>query len=441
MSATANRRSVKTVSVLIWVFAALALLDLMSGGLLPVRFYLVWFNVDFSQETVQFRWLLFDVPALFVPAFVGTIACWVWWRRKVGDAWRQVLLVLSRPLALIVVFLFFLTVVPEGKFASWRNLENILRQSAVYATAALGMTMVIITAGIDLSIGSIIALTVVMVAWVLNLQYEIAPTADGNPEVVYLIHQWPVAVPILAVVAAVLVATLAGTINGLAIVRLRLVPFIVTLGTMMVFRGLAKGIAKEKDIYPPEGTWIASIMDPTLNSWVNWLSGASKNRPKGLGWLILPLGVWILLLSAVLAALLLRYTRLGRHIFAVGSNEETARLCGVPVGRTKIIVYTLAGFFGGLAGLMQFSSIGAFGSPTTAATYELYVIAAVVIGGASFMGGEGSILGSLIGALIIAILYMGGKQADWPQWVQEMVIGAIIIGAAFLDRLRHRGAS
>lgn len=348
---------------------------------------------------------------------------------------------LGRFLALAVVFLFFALIVEEGKFCRLRNLENILRQSAVYGTAALGMTMVIITAGIDLSIGSIIALTVVTVAWVLNLHYEVAPTDDGRPEVVYLIHQWPVILPILAALAAVLVAALAGMLNGLTIVGLRLVPFIVTLGAMMIFRGLAKGIANEKDIYPPEGTRIAEIMDPTLIPWVDWMTGASEKRPEGLGWLILPLGVWILLISAVLAALLLRYTRLGRHIFAVGSNQETARLCGVPVGRTKIIVYAFAGLFGGLAGLMQFSSIGAFGSPSTAMTYELYVIAAVVIGGGSFAGGEGSILGSLIGALIITILYMGGKQAGWDQWVQEMVIGAIIIGAAALDQLRHRATA
>lgn len=144
-----------------------------------------------------------------------------------------------------------------------------------------------------------------------------------------------------------------------------------------------------------------------------------------------------MLVAAVVAALLLRYTRLGRHVFAVGSNEETARLCGVPVARTKIVVYTAAGFFAGLAGLMQFSYGGYIGQPTTAMGYELYVIAAVVIGGGSLSGGEGSILGSVIGALIITILYMGGQQMDWPKWVQEVVIGLIIVASATLDRIRH----
>ncbi len=344
---------------------------------------------------------------------------------------------LGRFCALFAVFALFSILVEEGKFYSPRNLESILRQSAVYATAALGMTLVIIAAGIDLSVGSVIALTVVMVAWVLDIHYE-APAARGGNQTVYLLHSWPVMLPILAVLAGVAVATLAGLFNGLTIVGLRLVPFIVTLGAMGIFRGLAKGIAREKDIYPPEDTWITDIMAPTISKWINWLSGKSNAPPAGLDCFILPLGVWILLISAVFAAILLRYTRLGRHIFAIGSNEETARLCGVPVGRTKVIVYTLAGLFGGLAGLMQFSFSDGLGDFTTAVSYELFIIAAVVIGGGSLMGGEGSILGSVIGALIITILHMGGEQADWPKWVQQIVIGAIIIGAVALDRLRHR---
>jgi ribose transport system permease protein/erythritol transport system permease protein len=334
---------------------------------------------------------------------------------------------LSRFLALVVVFLFFAVLVEEGKFYTPRNLENILRQSAVYATAALGMTMVIITAGIDLSIGSVIALTVVTVASTLNVHWEVAPAAGGEAQTVYLIHRWPVLLPILAVAAGVGIATLAGMLNGVTIVWLRQVPFIVTLGTMGIFRGLAKAIASEKDVYPPEDTWITSIMDPTLSS------------PGERSWMLLPPGVWILVLAAVGAALLLRYTRLGRHIFAVGSNQETARLCGVAVGRTKIIVYTLAGLFAGLAGLMQFSFVSGIGQPTTAISYELFVIASVVIGGGSLMGGEGSILGSVIGALVITILYMGGQQMGWPKSVQEMAIGAIIVAAVALDRLRHAG--
>jgi ribose/xylose/arabinose/galactoside ABC-type transport system permease subunit len=206
------------------------------------------------------------------------------------------------------------------------------------------------------------------------------------------------------------------------------VPFIVTLGTMLVFRGLAKGIARERDIYPPDDSWIFSILDPTITS-----------PDPARRWMLLPPGVWMLIVAAIFAALLLRYTRLGRHIFAIGSNEQTARLCGVPVERTKLIVYMLAGFFSGLAAILVFSDIR-IGQPTAAVAYELSIIAAVVIGGGSLLGGEGSILGSLIGALMITILYMGGKQMNWPQWVQDAAIGAIIIAAVTLDRLRHRRA-
>ena len=330
--------------------------------------------------------------------------------------------ILGRFLALMIVFAFFAVMVEDGKFYSLRNLENILRQSAVYGTAGLGMTLIIIAAGIDLSAGSLIALSVVTVAWVMNLT---VPGADGQAQA--MMAMYPKLTPILAVCAGVLISTLGGLANGAMVVGLRLVPFIVTLGTMGMIRGLAKGIAKERDIYPPEETWINNIMDPTLSS---------PTR----SWHVLPTGVWILIFGVIVASFILRYTRLGRHIFAVGSNEETARLCGVPVGRTKLFVYMAGGFFCGVAGLMQFSYIGGIGQPTTAVMYELFVIAAVIIGGASFSGGEGSILGTVIGALLITILYMGGQQMGWPKWVQEMVIGGIIIVAVAIDRWRHRKA-
>ena len=336
--------------------------------------------------------------------------------------------ILGRFMALVVVFVFFAALVEGGKFYTLRNLENILRQSAVYATAGLGMTLVIITAGIDLSVRSMIALSVIGVAWALNLGGASGAATISAESGHYLVYQYPVLIPILAVTAGVLAATLAGLLNGSLIVGLRLVPFIVTLGTMGIIRGLAKGIAHERDIYPPESTWIGSIMDPVMTS------------KTSSGWL-LPTGVWILIAGVLVTSFLLRYTRLGRHIYAVGSNEETARLCGVRVGRTKLIVYTLAGFFCGVAGLMQFSYIGGVGQPTTAQMYELFVIAAVIIGGASFSGGEGSVLGTLIGALMITILYTGGQQMGWPKWVQEMAIGGIIIVAVALDRLRHRQAT
>lgn len=326
---------------------------------------------------------------------------------------------IGRLIVLLIVFLFFAVLVEDGKFYTLRNLESILRQSAVYATAGLGMTLVIIAAGIDLSAGSLIAFSVVAVAWTLNGEVK---GPDGA--MVPLSQAYPFWAPILALLAGVVVPTLAGLVNGVLIVGLRLMPFIVTLGTMVMFRGYDKGLANERDIYP-DSTWINQLMDPTISD------------KSSVGWL-LPIGVWILLAGIGVMSFQLRYTRLGRHIFAVGSNEETARLCGVPVGRTKLFVYAASGFFCGLAGWMQFAYAGGIGQPTTAVSYELYIIAAVIIGGASFTGGEGSIFGTLIGALTITILYMGGKQMGWPQWIQEVVIGTIIIAAAALDSLRHR---
>lgn len=324
---------------------------------------------------------------------------------KLASSWT----LLARFLALICVFGFFAVMVDGGKFYTLRNIENILRQSAVYAMAGLGMTFVIIARGIDLSIGSIIALCVVVVAWVL----DVAP-----------VDTYPVLVPLGAALAGVAAATLAGLLNGSLIVGLRIAPFIVTLGMMGMIRGLAKGLGNEKDIYPAADTWIGGIMNPAITS------SASQS--------LLPTGLWMLLVGFAVAAFVLRYTRLGYHVFAVGSNEEAARLCGINVGRTKVIVYVIAGCFAGVAGLLQFSYIGGIGQPTTAVMYELFVIAAVIIGGASFSGGEGSVLGTIIGALIITILYMGGQQMGWPKWVQEMAIGAIIIAAVTLDSIRQR---
>src|SRR5687768_1240502 len=352
----------------------------------------------------------------------------------------ELLNTLGRFIAIMAVYTFFAFMVEDGKFYSPRVLESIVRQSAVYATAGLGMTLIIIAGGIDLSIGSILALTVVVVAGVLNLPVPNA-AEDASVEARYLIYQWPVLLPLLAVAAGVLAATLAGAVNGLLIVGLRLVPFIVTLGTLLIWRAVAKGISQEKAIYPQQDTWVSDIMQSTFVPFLNWMRGEPAAKPpEGMGWFVLPLGIWILIFAAIAAALLLRYTRFGRHLFAVGSNESTARLCGVPVERTKVAAYMLGGFFAGLAGLMQFSFEGGNGYPTTAVGYELHIIAAVVLGGGSLLGGEGSVLGTVIGALMITILRMGGEQMDWPKWVQEAVIGGIIIAAATLDRIRHRGS-
>ena len=316
--------------------------------------------------------------------------------------WRGWLNTLSPVIALFVVFELFVLIAPSS-FATARNIEMIARQTTIVGIAALGMTLVIISGGIDLSVGSIVALSTVVIAWLLRY------TGAG---------------PLTAATGGVAAAALFGLLSGVLITKLRIVPFIVTLGMMLVVRGAAKGIGREQKI----------DVDPER---LRWLQELLASVPQERSWMLLPPGVWMLIILAVATAALLRYTRFGRHTFAIGSNEETARLCGVAVERVKMLVYTLCGAFDGLAGVMQFSRL-TVGDPTVAVGLELNVIAAVVIGGGSLSGGEGSILGTLVGALIMTVIASGCTQRGYPNWVQEIITGAIIVIAVALDRLRHR---
>jgi ribose transport system permease protein len=316
--------------------------------------------------------------------------------------WRGWLNIISPVLALFAVFGLFALIAPSS-FATTRNMELIARQTVIVGVAALGMTLVIISGGIDLSVGSVVALGTVVIAWLLR---------------------YTGASPLMAALGGVAAAACFGFVSGILITRLRVVPFIVTLGMMLVIRGAAKGIGREQKI----------DVDPDR---LSWLEDLLATVPKERSWMLLPPGVWIMIFLAIGMAALLRYTRLGRHTFAIGSNEQTARLCGVAVERVKVLVYTLCGAFAGLAGLMQFSRL-TVGDPTVAVGLELNVIAAVVIGGGSLNGGEGSILGTLVGALIMTVIASGCTQRGYPNWVQEIITGAIIVIAVALDRLRHR---
>ena len=168
-------------------------------------------------------------------------------------------------------------------------------------------------------------------------------------------------------------------------------------------------------------------------SWLNQL----LRTPGRDSMIVAPWGIWLLAALAVVVALALRYTRFGRHVFAIGSNERMARLCGVAVERTKVLVYLIAAAFAGLAGVMQFSKL-AVGDPTVAIGLELDVIAAVIIGGGSLSGGKGTILGTLVGATIMTIIQIGCSQKGLPNWVQQIVTGAIIVFAVALDRWRSK---
>ncbi|MCE5279035.1 MAG: ABC transporter permease [Planctomycetaceae bacterium] len=302
-------------------------------------------------------------------------------------------------LALAVVYGLFVLIGPES-FREARTLETIARQTTVVGIAALGMTVVMIAGAIDLSVGSIVAISSVVIAMLLR-------DAEASP--------------LVAALCGVAAGAAAGFITGMIVTTFRVVPFIVTLGMMMALRGVATGLADKTKVYAPE-TWLQHLL---------------VTLPAGMKWLLVAPGVWVLAVLAVLVGVLLRYTRFGRHVFAVGSNEATARLCGLAVGRIKVLVFALGGAFAGLAGLMQFSRISA-GDPRVAIGLELDVIAAVVIGGGSLSGGEGSVLGTLVGALIMGVISSGCSHIGWDNWVQEIITGGIIVVAVALDRLRHR---
>lgn len=299
-------------------------------------------------------------------------------------------------LAWFVIFGVFAAMMPET-FATARNVETIFRQTVIVGFAAVGMTFIIITGAIDLSVGSLVALVTVVIAVLLKREWD----------------------PGLAALVGIAAGAVAGLVNGLLTTQLKVGSFIVTLATLLAFRGAAKGLANEQ----------------TVPVTLNWLSNFTSALVPDQKWMVLPLGGWLVILIALIAGFLLHKTVFGRHVVATGSSQATAKMCGINTNKTQVMVFILAGVCFGLAGLMQFSRL-TVGDPTVASGLELSVIAAVVIGGASLTGGEGSIFGSLIGALIMTTIATGASQLGWPNWVQEIVTGAIIISAVALDRWR-----
>jgi ribose/xylose/arabinose/galactoside ABC-type transport system permease subunit len=300
---------------------------------------------------------------------------------------------------LLVLLLFGLLIGP--RFYAAANLELMARHAAVVCVVAFGMTMVIAAGGIDLSVGSLVALSTVVTALLLG---------QG-------------ASPAMALLGAVVVCGFCGTVNGLLITRLKVVPFIVTLGTMLLIRGAAKGLADERRVEAP----------------MSWLNDLMRSASGGHAFLV-PWGIWLTILIAVLMGVVLRYTVFGRHVFAIGSNERTARLCGVRVDRTKVAIYTVSAALAGLAGVMEFAKLSV-GDPTVSVGLELSVIAAVIIGGGSLSGGRGTIAGTLAGAAMMTVIQVGCSQQGLQNWVQEIITGTIIVGAVALDHWRRRTAS
>jgi len=297
--------------------------------------------------------------------------------------------------ALVLVYGLFVVLSPDT-FARPENLATMARQTTVVAIAAVGMTLIIVHGGIDLSVGSAVAFTTVVVASLLK---------SG-------------ASPLVAAAGGVGACAMTGVVTGLLVTRLRLAPFIVTLGTMSILRGVAKGIAKEQKI-DADPLWLDALLAPG----------------KGV-FAVMPPGVWIAVVLAVLAGAMLRYTRFGRHVYAVGSSEATSRLAGIDVSAVRLAVYTLAAVLVGVAGVMEFSTL-TVGDPTDSVGLELEVIAAVVIGGASLAGGEGSISGSLVGAFLMTVIKAGCTHLGLSNWVQEIVTGVIIAAAVAFDRVRR----
>jgi len=298
----------------------------------------------------------------------------------------------------LVITLFSLMPEISDRFLRLGNIKNVATQSVIVALCALGMTLIIVSGGIDLSAASNLAMSCVLVAFAINAGLT----------------------PLLAALVGVATGGLVGFLNGFLITRLRVVPFIVTLGMMGITRGLAKWVARNQKIDAP----------------LSWLNDLMVRTPEP-SWLIVSPGIWVMVFFSLVMAVVLRKTVFGRHVFAVGSNELTARLCGIRTERVKVLVYTISGLLCGLAGVMEFSRL-TVGDPTVAMGLELDIIAAVVIGGGSLSGGEGSILGTLVGVFIMAFLRNGCTMMGWPNYFQEIIIGAIIIAAVTLDRLRHR---
>ncbi len=302
---------------------------------------------------------------------------------------------------LIGLFVAFSLASPN--FLSFENVVGILLATSVNGVLALGETFVIVTAGIDLSIGTVMTLSAVMTG--------IFITNMGLPILV-------------GVLGGVATGALAGLLNGVTISKMKVPPFVATLGVMMMAQGLSLVISGTKPIYfTATPAFRGLTMDSVTGSVVSGLN--------------VPNAVFYLFGAAIIASLILNQTILGRYTFAIGSNEEATRLSGVNVDAWKTAVYTLCGIFSGLAGVIIGSRLNS-AQPALGAGYELQAIAAVVIGGTSLSGGEGTILGPIIGAFIISVLTNGLRILSVPQEWQNVVTGAIVILAVYADRLRRR---
>ncbi len=312
-------------------------------------------------------------------------------------------------IALIAVILFFSLTVPT--FLSTANLILMSKHVALNAFLAMGMTFVIITGGIDLSVGSIVGLCAMVAGYlVLNgIDLQIGYTIYFNvPEIILI---------------TLGVGILIGAINGLLITRLNVAPFIATLGTLYVARGVA--------LLSSDGRTFPNLVgNPELGNTGFGYLGAGRI-------LGLPVSIWLLIVVALAAAYLARYTPLGRHIFAVGGNERAARISGVRVNLVKMFVYMFSGFCAAIVGLIISSELMA-SHPATGESFELNAIAAAVLGGTSMSGGRGTIGGTIVGAFVIGILSDGLVMMGVSSFWQMVIKGLVIIVAVVVDQAQRR---
>jgi ribose transport system permease protein len=295
-----------------------------------------------------------------------------------------------------LIVLFVALSIASPYFLTANNLASVARQTAVFNTMALGMTIVIISGGIDLSVGSILGLSGLVGTMALERGYPIG----------------------LGVLIGVAAGTLCGFANGLMVTRLRIPPFVVTLGTLGIFRGLALIFSNGLPVHKiPAG-----------------FSFLGEGNLAGV-----PFVVWMLVLCAVAVHVVLEHTRLGRYAFAIGSNKIASIYAGIPVSFHVTSVYAIGGALTGLAGMIEASRLMT-GQPTAGQGYELQAIAAVVIGGGSLNGGEGSVVGTLIGAFIMGLLSNGADLLNISNYWQQVIIGSVIILAVTLDEVRKRRA-
>lgn len=301
-----------------------------------------------------------------------------------------------------VMVLFLILIGIKGEllsFLSLGNLRVLVHEGTIKGVIALGMLLVIISGGIDLSVGAVVALVTVVTMRVYTHFHAQLGVEQAS---------------LIAVASSVLIGGACGLVNGLLITQLRLPPFVVTLGMLSVARGSAIWLAERTLHAFPVGA---------RPEWVEALALSRLTNP----------GFLSLILLAVLLAVVLRATRFGRHLYAVGSNEATARLCGVNVSRTKVLAYTTAGVLTGWAGVLLFAH-GDSGNPSAGEGLELTVIAAVVIGGASLNGGKGTVAGALMGVLVLGLLANGVSLFNVPVEVRYILEGGIILLNAALSR-------